>query len=153
MKENPETGLKLISAGYGIFSLGFIGIAVILFPILDWQGFEYFAEDIWAMSDIAAVILIGFLFSAFLCIGSWNLLKMNKPAQYSIIASAVGVAGLLLLNILPQWIAWLQGDIPKDVGLHQMLSSSGFPVGYAYLAAMLVITYKASNNSIKSGTP
>ncbi len=148
MKGKPETDFKWISVGYGIFSLGFIGITAIIFSIDNWRGFQYFVEEIQELKDIASMIMVGFLVSVFLCIGSWNLLKLKKPAQYFVIASSVGVAGLLLMNILPHWVAWMQGNIQVGIGINQMLSSSGFSIGYTYLAAMLVITYRASNKKI-----
>jgi hypothetical protein len=153
MKRSPEESIKWISVGYGIFALGCIGIAVVLFSIADWRGLHNLTQELKAMSDIAVMIVIGFIVNTLLCIGSWNLLRMPKAMQYLTIVISVGVATLLVMNILPQWLAWVRGDIPEGVSMHQMLSSSGFPVGYAYLACMLVYFYWASNNCYKAREP
>lgn len=146
MGERPEIDLRWISAGYAIFSALFIGIAVILFSMTDWRGFGQLIQDIKALSDIATMIVLGFSISFMLSIGTWNLLRMPKQIQHLVIAVSVGVAALMVINIFPSWLAWMRGYVPEDVGILQMLSSSGLPIGYSYLAIMLVITYKTSKN-------
>ena len=153
MKEKPETGMKWISAGYGVFSLLFVGIAIIMFSISEWRSFEFFLDMLIELKDVVVIVLVGFLLSTFLCVGTWNLLKLNKPVQYVILSCAVGIATTLMINMLPLWAAWVQGENLEGYGGHQMLSSTGLSLGYAYLAAMLIITFRASNKSLKNGTP
>ena len=80
---------------------------------------------------------------------------MPKQIQYLVIAVSVGVAALMVIDIFPKWLAWVRGYVPEDVGILQMLSSSGLPIGYSYLAIMLVITYMTSNKrlQIDAATP
>jgi uncharacterized YccA/Bax inhibitor family protein len=149
MGERPEIDLRWISVGYAIFSVLFIGIAVILFSMTDWRGFGQLIQDIKALSDIAIMIVLGFSVSFMLSIGTWNLLRLTKQIQHLVIAVSVGVATLMVINILPSWLAWMRGYVPEDVGILQMLSSSGLPIGYSYLAIMLVITYMTSNKRLQ----
>ena len=149
MGERPEIDLRWISVGYAIFSVLFIGIAVILFSMTDWRGFGQLIQDIKALSDIAVMIVLGFSVSFMLSIGTWNLLRLTKQIQHLVIAVSVGVATLMVINILPSWLAWMRGYVPEHVGILQMLSSSGLPIGYSYLAIMLVITYMTSNKRLQ----
>lgn len=136
-----------MAAGYTIFALMYLAIAVIFLSAGGWRGIDEVFQNMDIIGGTLLIIFGLFSLNLLLALGSWRVLSFSLLTRRLFLSAAIALAIVVVINNIRGWWRWYQGTLPPDIGPAAVIGGTLVALGYVYLAYSLAKQISTSNKS------